>query len=653
LNQYKSDSFANFAFDIGKTLILIMKTNITQVCAAAIGTMLLAGLVTKSNAQVSVTAGSLTYTQDFNTLENGSATNYTTLPNGWALNELGTNANGQYRAGNGGANTGDTYSFGAASATERGIGGVASNGLQSTFGVKFVNNSGAAITGLNISFKGEQWRVGGGTSTDTLAFAYSTIAAAVSDTVSANWTNVTALNFNSLVTATTGAALDGNAAANSTTKTGTIAVNIPVGGSIILKWSDINVAGNDDGLGIDDLSVTFTTGSVPVTTHIVLQNKVPAHAATNVALSTSRLAMVFDSAVAAGTGNIKLVKTGGATQTFTVPSAAVTFVEDSVIVTGITLENNSDYHVEYDSTVATNLSGTMRSLGIYNATSWVFSTEDTVTPPPPTPLTSLDEKFLNCINTEMGVFVQYSEQGTATWRCSRFGRNKSSSNADSFAVYINGGSQSGVSDANKDWLISKAPFDFSAMSNPTLSFWQQRRFAGTVTRKLMVSTDYVAGENPANATWTEVSVPGLATDPGQDVWSQISGVSLNAYKATPFYLAFTYECGTNGTYELTYDDIKVDNGGTSIKTVKGTNMDIQVLGEATSNQINLNVEVKANQNIELQLFDLLGRKVATQKATIQAGANRLSFTSLNLNAGMYVIRVISENGFGTVKAVVK
>ncbi len=630
-----------------------MKTNITQVCAAAIGTMLLAGLVTKSNAQVSVTAGSLTYTQDFNTLENGSATNYTTLPNGWALNELGTNANGQYRAGNGGANTGDTYSFGAASATERGIGGVASNGLQSTFGVKFVNNSGAAITGLNISFKGEQWRVGGGTSTDTLAFAYSTIAAAVSDTVSANWTNVTALNFNSLVTATTGAALDGNAAANSTTKTGTIAVNIPVGGSIILKWSDINVAGNDDGLGIDDLSVTFTTGSVPVTTHIVLQNKVPAHAATNVALSTSRLAMVFDSAVAAGTGNIKLVKTGGATQTFTVPSAAVTFVEDSVIVTGITLENNSDYHVEYDSTVATNLSGTMRSLGIYNATSWVFSTEDTVTPPPPTPLTSLDEKFLNCINTEMGVFVQYSEQGTATWRCSRFGRNKSSSNADSFAVYINGGSQSGVSDANKDWLISKAPFDFSAMSNPTLSFWQQRRFAGTVTRKLMVSTDYVAGENPANATWTEVSVPGLATDPGQDVWSQISGVSLNAYKATPFYLAFTYECGTNGTYELTYDDIKVDNGGTSIKTVKGTNMDIQVLGEATSNQINLNVEVKANQNIELQLFDLLGRKVATQKATIQAGANRLSFTSLNLNAGMYVIRVISENGFGTVKAVVK
>lgn len=630
-----------------------MKTNITQVCAAAIGTMLLAGLATKSNAQVSITAGSLNYTQDFNTLENGSATNYTTLPNGWALHERGTNANGQYRTGNGSANTGDTYSFGAASATERGLGGVASNGLQSTFGVKFVNNSGATITGLNISFKGEQWRVGGGTSTDTLAFAYSTVATAVSDTIPANWTNVTSLNFNSLVTATAGAALDGNAAANNTTKTGTIAVSIPVGGSIILKWSDINVAGNDDGLGIDDLNITFTTGSAPVTTHILLQSTAPAHGTTNVALSTNRLAMKFDSTVAAGTGNIKLVKTGGATQTFTVPSAAVTFVQDSVIVTGITLENNSDYHVEYDSTVATNVAGTMRSLGIYNATTWMFSTVDTTTPPPPTPMTSLNETFAACqANQGSGVFTQFSETGAKFWGCSRFGR-KVTGGTDTTGIYINGGSGAGVSEANKDWLITNAPLDFSAMSNPTLSFWQKKRFDGTATRTIKISTDFVFGTDPTTATWTTLTVPALNNAPtGENTWSQVTGINLTAYKGTPFYLAFTYECGTTGTYELTYDDIKVENP-TGIKTVNGATLGVQVLGEATTNQINLNVEAKANDNIELQLFDLLGRKVATQKANIQSGANRLSFTGLNLNAGMYVIRVISANGFGTVKAVVK
>jgi len=634
-----------------------MKTNITQVCAAAIGTMLLAGLTLQSNAQVSVTPGSLNYTQDFNTLETGSSLTYATLPNGWAIAEFGTStsANGFYRAGNGSSNAGDTYSFGAASGTDRSLGAVASGTLTSHFGVKFTNNTGAVITGLNITYKGEQWRDALASGRDTLSFAYSTVAANVSDTTPANWTSNAALTFVSVVDGTTGGVttLDGNAAANSATKTGTLAVNIPVGGSIILKWIDLKVGGANDGLGIDDLSVTFTTGSAPVTTHILLQSTAPAQGATNVALSTNRLAMKFDSTVAAGTGNIKLVKTGGATQTFTVPSAAVTFVQDSVIVTGITLENNSDYHVEYDSTVATNVAGTMRSQGIYNASTWMFSTVDTVTPPPPTPMTSLNETFAACqANQGSGVFTQFSETGPKFWGCSRFGR-KVAGATDTTGVYINGGSGAGVSEANKDWLITNAPLDFSAMSTPTLSFWQKKRFEGTATRTIKVSTDFVFGTDPTTATWTTLTVPALNNAPtGENTWSQVTGIDLTAYKGTPFYLAFTYECGTTGTYELTYDDIKVENA-TGIKTVNGATLGIQVLGEATTNQINLNVDAKANDNIELQLFDLLGRKVATQKANIQSGANRLSFTGLNLNAGMYVIRVISANGFGTVKAVVK
>ncbi|GEM_PF-467132 len=632
-----------------------MKTNITQVCAAAIGTMLLAGLTLKSNAQVSVTPGSLNYTQDFNTLENGSAFNYTTLPNGWAIHESRANANNQYRAGTGSSNAGDTYSFGAASSTERALGGVASGNLSTSFGVKFVNNTGAVITGLNITYKGEQWRDALVAGRDTLSFVYSTVATSVADTIPANWTSNAALTFVSIADGTTGGVttLDGNAAANNAIKTGTIAVNIPVGGSIILKWIDLKVADANDGLAVDDLNVTFTTGSAPVTTHILLQSTAPAQGATNVALTTNRLAMKFDSTVAAGTGNIKLVKTGGATQTFTVPSAAVTFVQDSVIVTGITLENNSDYHVEYDSTVATNVAGTMRSLGIYNATTWMFSTVDTTTPPPPTPMTSLNETFATCqANQGSGVFTQFSETGAKFWGCSRFGR-KVTGGTDTTGVYINGGSGAGVSEANNDWLITNAPLDFSAMSNPTLSFWQKKRFDGTATRTIKVSTDFVFGTDPTTATWTTLTVPALNNAPtGDNTWSQVTGINLTAYKATPFYLAFTYECGTTGTYELTYDDIKVENP-TGIKTINGATLGVQVLGEATTNQINLNVEAKANDNIELQLFDLLGRKVATQKANIQSGANRLSFTGLNLNAGMYVIRVISANGFGTVKAVVK
>jgi hypothetical protein len=76
LNPSNSDSFANFALDIGKILILIMKTNITQLGAAAIGMMLLAGLSLSADAQVNLTGTS--YTQNFNSLSSG-------LPQGWRV----------------------------------------------------------------------------------------------------------------------------------------------------------------------------------------------------------------------------------------------------------------------------------------------------------------------------------------------------------------------------------------------------------------------------------------------------------------------------------------------------------------------------------------------------------------------------------------
>ncbi len=627
-----------------------MKTNLTKICAGVFGTMLLAGAGLNADAQVSVTGANLNYTQDFNTLENGTATNYSLLPNGWAFEEFGTSAsvNGLYRTGNGSSNAGDTYSFGATSATDRAFGAVASGTLTSHIGVKFVNNTGAVITGLNISYTGEQWRDGLATGLDTLAFKYSTTATSVADTASANWTDNAALTFVSLVDGTTGgtSTLDGNVAANRTTKTGTITVSIPVGGTIILKWADLKVGGANDGLAIDDLSITFSTGTPPVTSHIILETKVPTNGATNVPLTTDKLVMVFDSAVAAGTGSIKLI--GGTTpQVFTLPSTAVTFSNDSVVVNGISLENNTSYHVEYDSTVATNVAGTMKSIGIYNATTWTFSTVDTVTPPPPTPLTSLNETFTGCVNSAMNDFIQYSVEGSANWRCSTFG------NTDSASVYVNGGSSTGVSTANKDWLITKAPLDFSAMTNPMLSFYQKKRFEGNVTRTIRVSTNFVAGTDPTAATWTTLSVQDLDNAPtGNNVWSQVRNINLTAHKATPFYLAFTYECGTDGAYELTYDDIKVENA-TSIKPVSGATVGIHVIGEATTNQINLNIEMNSNDQVVLELFDLLGRKVSSQNAKLNAGNNRISMSNLNLSTGMYVVRVIGTNGFGTVKAVVK
>ncbi|MBK8356087.1 MAG: hypothetical protein IPL13_12180 [Saprospiraceae bacterium] len=70
------------------------------------------------SAQVLLTGS--TYNQDFNSLANSGTTN-TTVPAEWVFLESGSSANTTYAAGTGSDNGGNTYSFGAAANSEKGI----------------------------------------------------------------------------------------------------------------------------------------------------------------------------------------------------------------------------------------------------------------------------------------------------------------------------------------------------------------------------------------------------------------------------------------------------------------------------------------------------------------------------------------------------
>ena len=102
--------------------------------------------------------------------------------------------------------------------TDRALGSIAS-GTPGNFayGVRFQNDTAQAITNITISYTGEQWRNGGNTATQTLAFSYfiSNNPITSSDAADANaWVAFTALNFNTPTVGATATALDGNAAAN-------------------------------------------------------------------------------------------------------------------------------------------------------------------------------------------------------------------------------------------------------------------------------------------------------------------------------------------------------------------------------------------------------------------------------------------------------
>ena len=203
-----------------------------------------------AHAQVSISNGS-SASEDFASLANTGTSG--TMPTGWAFVESGTNANATYAADTGGANAGNTYSYGAASNSERALGMLQSGTLLPTIGVHLVNNGGTAITSLDVAYTGEQWRLGttDRNIADRLDFQYSTDAVSLT---TGNWINVDALDFSSLIVTGAARALDGNHDDNSLAVSGTInGINIAPGASLWVRWSDFNVTNADDGLAIDDV----------------------------------------------------------------------------------------------------------------------------------------------------------------------------------------------------------------------------------------------------------------------------------------------------------------------------------------------------------------------------------------------------------------
>jgi uncharacterized protein len=215
-----------------------------------LGASLILSGMSVSRAALVITSLNTASTENFDTLASSGASS--TLPNGWAISESGADANTTYAAGTGSDNTGNTYSFGPAGSSDRALGGLRSGNLVPTFGVEIQNGTGSAVGGFIISYIGEEWRLGTAGRADSLNFQYSTDATSLT---TGNWTGVAALNF-STPNQTGNGAHDGTAAANQTAVSGNFSVPVPNGNNIWFRWTDTDAAGADDGLAIDNFSVT-------------------------------------------------------------------------------------------------------------------------------------------------------------------------------------------------------------------------------------------------------------------------------------------------------------------------------------------------------------------------------------------------------------
>ena len=237
-----------------------MKLNAVPAGAALL--VLAAILARSAHSQVLMSNG--TYSQSFDSLANVGTdiawTNNVTLPGWFASKSVAPTEITNYDTGTGLSTAGSLYSFGSSGSTERTLGSLASGTPGNiAYGLRCLNDTGFDRTNLTVSYTGEQWRAGN-SNVQKLAFSYH-IGASLTNADARNsqsWTAFPALDFSSPNTNST-QALDGSDPTNRVTFANIVlsGVRVPAGLELFLRWFDTNDAGSDDGMGVDDLTVSF------------------------------------------------------------------------------------------------------------------------------------------------------------------------------------------------------------------------------------------------------------------------------------------------------------------------------------------------------------------------------------------------------------
>ncbi|MFM7222458.1 MAG: Ig-like domain-containing protein [Bacteroidota bacterium] len=488
---------------------------------------------TKLHVQGQVQLNTALYAQDFNGLLNTGAGS--TLPIGWVFVETGTNANSNYTAGNGTSTSGDTYSFGTDTNTDRAFGGLQSGSLVPLLGASFSNVSGSIITSLKISYTGEQWRIGALGRVDSLQFQFSSDATSLQN---GNWSTIDQLGFSGPQTTGVIGPLDGNLLANRKTVSFTITgLAIAVGQTFYIRWVDYNATGSDDGLAVDDFIIETQTSAGDVTPP-VLVGVSPANTSTNVA-TDPMLIVEFNEAIQRGTAAIQVKRFSDNSTAFSIDPAG-NFVSTSgnkafIQLNGLAL--STQYYIELPEGSFVDLAQN-RFVGFTGNTTWSFTTTAI-------PIYSYDFNDV-ARNTWQSVSVR----GDSSWSLLPFGFGTG------FGWQINGFTTGVGALDNEDWLVSPK-MDLSLYQFPVLRFRHRTRFTGPPIQ-LFVATGVQAAPSPGSTDWKPLDA--YLSPENADKWWLVNDVNLTPFKSATVFIAVKYVSSPAlGASRVTIDDVMIEN----------------------------------------------------------------------------------------------
>jgi hypothetical protein len=209
---------------------------------------------------------------------NGRNGNNGTLP--WTSNVTlkgwyGDAVNNEITVTDGSSNNRGLANLGLIGSTDRALGLISQgNEVDVRMALRLVNDTNKVVTSFTVGFRGEQWRTSGN-GISKLVFDYGLFAAgqgSYAATTYASGAQTGGLTFTSPVGTGTPRELNGNGtttAGNTTVNnfqplTGTINnVEWKPGQELWLRWTNNQTGGADNGLAIDDLSLSFYSVAIP------------------------------------------------------------------------------------------------------------------------------------------------------------------------------------------------------------------------------------------------------------------------------------------------------------------------------------------------------------------------------------------------------
>jgi hypothetical protein len=250
----------------------------------------------------------------------------------------------------------------------------------------------------------------------------------------------------------------------------------------------------------------------------------------------------------------------------------------------------------------------------------------------------------------------YSVIGQQDWKCeTAYGVGNSP------CMHING-YQAGASNDDENWLLTPVLDLHSYAASVYLNFSATYYYAGD-SLHVMISHDYVPGtapnfNNPDSTIyhWVELTHTGVML---YDTFYKETGVfdnfqcDLTADKSTPCVIGFKYTSNTINASVWDLDSVTTSGVHTSeVSMVASEKLPVQVNGIARFDDVNVSFDVPAG-NYEMGIYDLVGKKLYSTNIKAQGGNEIMHITDVNLNNGMYLLRIHDNNSSGVTKFIVQ